>query len=897
MNLAEGIEALKAKARALFEDEDQDKEYTPTPIAEPSVAQNYVRFSDLLPYVGYDSDNELFYQEGAEANKIESVGFAVELIPQTGASKEMADLLAGIFAYTPALATIQWILAATPQVDSFLDEYIDQRIKPEDCKTQSEKELAELYQELAHRRADFYRSAAISPAIPSMPFLLRRFRVVMAVNVPAKSEKDDKAIAQAIEIREVIMQILKTYHQFSHSWTVEDHINWCAMMTNPQRSMVQTSSPRINYDDGRAIKYQIVDPNTVIRVTESGLRFGLPQQGNEMEATVMSVRSYPKAQTLNAMGALIGDAMQSSLGYSCPFVVSLTVQVQDFERQRAVTQMKNARATQRAESQMAKFMPELADVKHDWNLAQAAFDDGSGTIKMIHQIVLFSPPSESARAVQSAQAVWRSMNFEIIEDTFMQLQGYMTTLPLCTTHVFMEDVKKAQRLTTKTAYNAVSTAPILGEWWGAGKPVMPLWGRRGQAMSLDIFSNTAGNYNACCVGTSGSGKSVTLNDLALSVVSTGGRVWVIDIGRSYEKICNLVNGQYIEFGQDSGICINPFSLVDPDNFDEDIEMLVPLFAQMISPNEPLDNYLKSQLTQHVQSVWYETGRFSTVDDLAHSLINNCESGGANPLAKEAGYQERVRAMSAEERAKICDPRVRDMGVQLFPYTSDGPYGRYFSGEANIKFDAQYIVLELEELSAKKELQAVVMFLLMYLITREMYLTRHQRKVCIIDEAWSVLRGGASGDFIESGYRRARKYNGAFITGTQGIADYFQSPAATAAINNADWILMLRQKPESILALEKSERIMIDDAMRSQLMSIKTQAGAYSEIFVHGGQMGYGVGRLMLDPFSLLLYSSKAEDYEAIMHYRRSGMTITQAVNKVLQDREATKKASVLIRRG
>lgn len=66
------------------------------------------------------------------------------------------------------------------------------------------------------------------------------------------------------------------------------------------------------------------------------------------------------------------------------------------------------------------------------------------------------------------------------------------------------------------------------------------------------------------------------------------------------------------------------------------------------------------------------------------------------------------------------------------------------------------MLELEELSAKKDLQAVVMFLLMYKITQEMYLTRNQIKICIIDEAWSLLGSGSSGEFIESGYRRARE---------------------------------------------------------------------------------------------------------------------------------------------
>ena len=144
-------------------------------------------------------------------------------------------------------------------------------------------------------------------------------------------------------------------------------------------------------------------------------------------------------------------------------------------------------------------------------------------------------------------------------------------------------------------------------------------------------------------------------------------------------------------------------------------------------------------------------------------------------------------MSFSERQDICDPRIRDLGVQLHPFTSDGPYGKYFIGETNVNFDNDFIVLELEELSAKKDLQAVVMFLLMYRITQNMYLSREKPKVCIIDEAWQLLGAGGSGDFIESGYRRARKYNGSFCAATQSIGDFSMSRAAEAAMNNADWM--------------------------------------------------------------------------------------------------------------
>jgi len=41
------------------------------------------------------------------------------------------------------------------------------------------------------------------------------------------------------------------------------------------------------------------------------------------------------------------------------------------------------------------------------------------------------------------------------------------------------------------------------------------------------------------------------------------KVFFVDIGGSYKKLCENLEGQYIPLGTDLGISINPFDLVDP----------------------------------------------------------------------------------------------------------------------------------------------------------------------------------------------------------------------------------------------------------------------------------------------------------------------------------------------
>lgn len=321
-------------------------------------------------------------------------------------------------------------------------------------------------------------------------------------------------------------------------------------------------------------------------------------------------------------------------------------------------------------------------------------------------------------------------------------------------------------------------------------------------------------------------------------------------------------------------------------------MLVPVFEQMVSPNRVLSDFERRQLGMHIQSVILDARmaqggpRIATIDELATSLVNNCEMGGPNPSGTDADWVNKIRAMSYEERQSVCDPRIRELGQNLQSFGSAGLYGSWFTGASTVHLGSQQlVVLELEELNNRPDLRAVVLMLLMRMITNEMYLgTRSQGKFVLIDEAWDLMSEGNSGKFIEKGYRRARKYGGSFITATQDIGDYDKSEISRAALVNSDWLFLLRQKKESIDALASSKKFSMDAYTESLLKSLKTESGKFSEIFVRCGDLPPAVGRLFFDPFTLLLASSKAQDVEDIEHYKSKGLTVAQAIESVLRDR-------------
>lgn len=167
---------------------------------------------------------------------------------------------------------------------------------------------------------------------------------------------------------------------------------------------------------------------------------------------------------------------------------------------------------------------------------------------------------------------------------------------------------------------------------------------------------------------------------------------------------------------------------------------------MAAPTEPLGDYRTAGLRRALKSLWDSKGKAMGVDDVAEALL-------------------------ADE-----DQRIRDVGQPLCPFTTQGEYGRFFNGANTVAFASPFVVLELEELKGRKHLQQVVLLQLIYQIQQVMYLgDRGQPKLVLIDEAWDLLTQGDVARFIETGYRRFRKYGGAAVTVTQSLNDLYTKP--------------------------------------------------------------------------------------------------------------------------
>ncbi|MDR1424111.1 MAG: type IV secretion system protein TraC [Azoarcus sp.] len=813
------------------------------------------QFADWLPYSAYLAPDKIFVNR-------ESMGFMLEVMPQSGADERMTEVLVSLYANCPTGAGIQFHLFASPHVRQLLRQYANLRVEDEDQIEQAQHwgrpaRNRNIFRALARQRAGHLLKSALKPLTTGFHYTIRDFRLMLSVAFPGNPEdlgKRDELLA----LRDAISATLRAASLPNRVCDASDLINWCAIFTNPDR-LSGTESPSLVYDDGRELRDQIIDFDTIQDPHPHGISFWKEGAADPLEARFYSIKSFPERFALWQMGSLIGDLMQPALQYNAPFLITLGVHVLDPNTTRSTVVANHVRATQNAKSKMADVMPDVKKKLDDWSVAADAIDTGGSLVSMYHQLAIFTTPAKAAAAHEAANAIWRARGFQLNADAYMHRQALLASLPMTLTPRFHKDLGKMHRVTRKTMANAIHMAPLIAEWRGTKTPALVFGGRRGQIMTLDIFDNDLGNYNFAIIGAPGSGKSVLMNEMAWSYRAIGAKVWMLDLGRSFEKLCRKARGTYIEFKPDVAICLNPFTHIVDIN--EDIDMLVPGISKMCSMQHALLEVQYKAISAMVLRLWREYGNDLTITAL----------------------RDAFKTGTIEDLGLAGDQRIKDLAVMLNPYARGGQYERFFEGRNNIDFSNDFVVIENEELKRRPDLHAVVNILLLHRITGEMYLTRNRRKLLFFDELKQQLGDIGADDpvkaaVIEEAARRARKYGGALGTATQSADDYYGSAQMEAAFNCSDWVFLLRQKPESIEMLDRKGRLAMDEPKKRLLNSLRTEAGAYGELYI-SSPVGEGVARNILDPATHLLFSNKLEDNAPIDELRARGLSIAELLRQ------------------
>lgn len=819
-------------------------------------------FSNLLGYVGYDEASGLFIVDNnVEVKKVQEgyLSFSIEMNPQTGANDDMERVLQSLLMTVPKDSVVGVHLYADPNFLHPFKKLKEMRYQDFELgmDTTILDEQKNVYQVMLQNQVDYFLQGASSSLFGhEQNFLIRNFRLVVSVTTPLQFT-NERDVEEATLIRDQVRSILKTAGFSGYDWRPDDLINFVADFLDHSRIFDSSNRVYKNYENFLPLRNQITGRNSEITVKQDRITIENSEDDEATSLISLSVSQYPTSSfKLPQMSDMIGGFFDTQLAYPCPFLISTISVTQDHDKMKDKAGLNTAAKVRATEGYFAKFDPLISTEAQEWKYALSAIDEGGTLVRTSTLVTLVTKEKDSARARANVMAIWKNSGFRLADDRYQQSVSFLASMPMNVSTDFQSDLKSGKRLSTKFSQNAVSLSPFVGEWKGSKTPTLNYAGRRGQLTSFDLFDNDAGNFNFAIVGGSGSGKTFFTQDILFSYRAVGAKVWVIDVGRGYENICKMADGEFIEFTEEANICINPFSNIT--ELDKDMLMLKSVLAQMMSPNHPLNAWQMSKIEEAIYKVYAQFGKKMNITNLA----------------------EYFKDISHEESQ---DERFRDLGTMLFPYTREGIYGKYFDGEANITFQNDFTVLELEELKSKKELQTIVLMIMIYRITNEMYLTRDRKKIVLCDEAWSLFSHEATGEFLEEGYRRARRYGGAFGAATQSYSD-FSKGGAKAALENADWTFTLRQKDVSLVEMKDKDilRYGTNGFVSRTINSLRNVGGKYSEIYA-ATPFGNSVIRFAADPFKQILFSSKAEHFSSVQKYKKQGLSLSEAVYSTMND--------------
>jgi type IV secretory pathway VirB4 component len=354
---------------------------------------------------------------------------------------------------------------------------------------------------------------------------------------------------------------------------------------------------------------------------------------------------------------------------------------------------------------------------------------------------------------------------------FKQLKGYQTLIPLA------QNKLKDERNITTNALSAFFplTSPFLameesGIFLGLNKNKIPI--------IRDIYNLS--NANGIVLATSGSGKSYFTKLLILRHLLQNTKVIIIDPQGEYSSLTKYSKGELIEISRDSKTIINPLDLMGHDYMEKRLS-LMDVFKIMFGE---LSEIQKAILDKALTNTYARFG-----------ITKGKSKGKSMPILGDL-YQELEYLSSKANR--IEKTTYQALLNRLFMYT-EGVFS-FMNRQTQLNFNSNFVCFNIGDMP--KQIKPLVMFLILEFVYTKMKSDK-ERKLLVIDEAWSLLSKTEEASYIFEIVKTCRKYNLGLLLITQDVEDLLSSRAGAAVLSNSSYTLLLRQKPSVISSLMKT----------------------------------------------------------------------------------------------
>ena len=411
----------------------------------------------------------------------------------------------------------------------------------------------------------------------------------------------------------------------------------------------------------------------------------------------------------------------------------------------------------------------------------------------------------------------KSMDMYVSDCSFQQEDALRTVMPFLQISPKLEKKSKRNVLTSGAASTYMFTSFEMSDDTGV---LLGINRHNNSLCIVDLFDTKKNkNANLNLLGTSGAGKTFTMQLLALRMRMRGIQCYIIAPikGHEFRRACNRIGGQFIKIAPGSPHCINIMEIrhtISPEMelIDElDYSEMDSLLAQKIQQLMIFFSLLIPDMTNEEEQMLDEAlirtyGKFG----ITHDNDSVYEDRNAVPPKMKTmpilgDLHEELQKNEMTKRIAVIVSRFVTGSAQSF------------NQQTNVDLSNKYIVLDISEVMGM--LMRVGFMIALDYVWEKIKRDRTKKKTIMIDEIWQLIGAGSNrmaAEFCLEIFKVIRGFGGAAISATQDLSDFFgleDGRYGRAIINNS--------KNKIILNLEPDEAEFVRDTLKLTKTEIRS----------------------------------------------------------------------------
>lgn len=391
----------------------------------------------------------------------------------------------------------------------------------------------------------------------------------------------------------------------------------------------------------------------------------------------------------------------------------------------------------------------------------------------------------------------KSMDMYVGDCNFRQEAALRSVMPFLCIDPNIE--KKAQRniLTSGAASTYMFTSFEMSDDSGV---LLGINRHNNSLCVVDLFNTRVNkNANVTLLGTSGAGKTFTMQLLALRMRMRGIQCYILAPlkGHEFKRACAAVGGTYIKISPGSTNCINvmeirktlspEMELIDEMDYNSEDSLLSRKIQQLLIFFSLLIPDMSNEEEQMLDEALVRTYR-------QFGITHDNESLYAD---KAHTQYKKMPILGDLHKLLEANPLTQRLAIIVSRFVTGS--AQSFNQQTNVNLENKYVVIDISELKGK--LLPVGMFIGLDYVWDQVKSDRTKRKAIYIDEIWQLIGASSNrqaGEFCQEIFKIARGYGAAAIAASQDLSDFFSledGKYGRAIINNSKTKIILNLEPD------------------------------------------------------------------------------------------------------